>query len=485
MRNRWNDSSFLIHLIHLLHGALARRDGVFVHDGTSTNGQGITLQLICLYTIQSCLSLGSPFIISNLDVEAVSTNGYGIYATSGDGLSIASTLEGGNTITVNTKKVALNSFGTGMSIKNCSLNVESEEEGLYTTGYQGLTIEGGQVKVKTPNDYKGIKSVCGNITLSWTHPDDFIKASSYYVPNGFNICIAHGVLFKNGDDATQLFSGSIEDTRDGDGNVTSCAIDGLKLVMPVIENEDGTYVEQTGANDYKVSIDETLAPAAVIENVPGGNAAELAYQRILQVPSSEEDADAEIDGSLVNLYTICLPTAPDAHERLTYYTLSSTEGNVLSFSEVETPAAKTPYMVAAKGAEGIAWLFNLENIALWEDVSTNDVTVGNYVFKGTLTGMYNEDAEGLYILQSSGRWGQVPAGNASVYIPPFRAYIESVDGAPAHLRSAFDGAATGISKLRLVSQDGTETWHDLNGHRIAQPVKAGVYVKDGKKVLVK
>ena len=43
--------------------------------------------------------------------------------------------------------------------------------------------------------------------------------------------------------------------------------------------------------------------------------------------------------------------------------------------------------------------------------------------------------------------------------------------------------ATGIS--RVAAEDGNDTWYNLSGQRISAPTKKGLYIKNGKKVIVK
>ena len=46
-----------------------------------------------------------------------------------------------------------------------------------------------------------------------------------------------------------------------------------------------------------------------------------------------------------------------------------------------------------------------------------------------------------------------------------------------------DGETTGIN--RVVQEDGNDTWYNLSGQRISAPTKKGLYIKNGKKVIVK
>jgi hypothetical protein len=46
-----------------------------------------------------------------------------------------------------------------------------------------------------------------------------------------------------------------------------------------------------------------------------------------------------------------------------------------------------------------------------------------------------------------------------------------------------DDNATGIS--RVAAEAGNDTWYNLNGQRIGTPTKKGLYIKNGKEVIVK
>ena len=72
----------------------------------------------------------------------------------------------------------------------------------------------------------------------------------------------------------------------------------------------------------------------------------------------------------------------------------------------------------------------------------------------------------------------------TVYIPPFRAYIERTSSTRS-LDTAFDNNTTAINSIHTVSLDGTEQWFDLSGRRIAQPRQKGLYIQNGKKVVMK
>ena len=73
------------------------------------------------------------------------------------------------------------------------------------------------------------------------------------------------------------------------------------------------------------------------------------------------------------------------------------------------------------------------------------------------------------------------------YVPAHRAYIELISG--ARMFSLGDGDATGIVSMedgKGIKDDRTGTWYSLDGRQInGKPTSKGIYVKDGKKVVIK
>ena len=243
-----------------------------------------------------------------------------------------------------------------------------------------------------------------------------------------------------------------------------------------IDYAGGTVNEDE--NGYNVSLTEGTGSANPLPLDEDDELANLTYSRTLKAPG-ESEGDKTIDGKAAKLYTVCLPFEPLTGEAVRYYTLSSVKGTVLDFEEVVTPVANTPYLVAVFGNANFT-----ENCTDVDVTSTaiNSTTADGYTLKGTFTGLSNAKAAGKYILQDGSKWGQVPAENTAVYIPPFRAYIEGPSNDAREMSSSFGENATSINALRLVNSDGTERWYDLQGRRIEQPTKKGIYINNGKKI---
>ena len=250
----------------------------------------------------------------------------------------------------------------------------------------------------------------------------------------------------------------------------------LTVTEKAYSYDGGTVTEDQ--DGYDVSLDEGTGSAKPLPLGKDGELDELDYSRTLKAPG-EGKGDKTVDDEAVNLYTVCLPFEPVTDEGVKYYTLGSVEGTVLDFEEVETPAAGTPYLVAVTGSTNITESCTDLDVT---SMAISSTTVGGYTLKGTYSGLSNEEAQGLYILQNKGQWGMVTAANAKAYLPPFRAYIEGPADGARELGSSFGGESTGVTTLRTVDLDGTEHWYDLQGRRIAAPAKKGIFIYNGKKV---
>jgi ubiquitin len=230
------------------------------------------------------------------------------------------------------------------------------------------------------------------------------------------------------------------------------------------------YAAEHNLNGWDGTTGSTSSPGTPLKDL-------LAYSRTLTPPTAG-NADVTIGTTPAMLYTVCQPYAPPTAEGITYYTLGSVRGTTVHFTEVTTaPVANTPYLVAVTGNSDISVICHPTAAASQQIVSS---TVDGFKFTGTYTGLTNAEAVGKYILQDGNKWGVVPENNDAVYIPPFRAYIESNNGARLLSGTIGDDDATGIDTLRLTDADGTERWYDLNGRRIDKPTRKGIYIRNGK-----
>ncbi len=246
-----------------------------------------------------------------------------------------------------------------------------------------------------------------------------------------------------------------------------------------IDYDGGTITQDE--NGYTVIIydDFNAMPLPIDDD---GKIVNLTYNRKLEGPIPDY-FDKEIEGKAARLYTLCLPFAPKTTNGMKFYTLSAATATTLTFSEVPgTPVANTPYLVVITGnfdIEEYCYNYDVESMAIKSE------TKDGYTFTGTFKGLDNTAAVGKYILQPGGKWSIVPYGNAGVFIPPFRAYIIGPAADARVLNSDFVYDATTIQIIRTIDNDGTERWYDLNGRPVSKPFTNGIYIHNGKKVVIK
>lgn len=220
--------------------------------------------------------------------------------------------------------------------------------------------------------------------------------------------------------------------------------------------------------------------------------------------------------------TVCLPFA---------YTKKTDDGSFYAFSGIEkvgseyiatmtepgtsTLTANTPYLYKAKttGATDFS-----DTYAIPASITAGTTTSGDWKFVGTYTtqtwdsaptGIYGFSAQNANDGISQGEFVKV---GAYVRIKPMRSYLKYKDGTenysaargfsdvpstlseplPEKIKVRFvdaNGEVTGIGSLNTqtgeVSFD-SKAWYTLDGIRLAEkPTKQGIYVNNGKKVVVK
>ena len=186
------------------------------------------------------------------------------------------------------------------------------------------------------------------------------------------------------------------------------------------------------------------------------------------------------------VYSICLPYDQPLAEGLKAYELDEFNNGSLVFKETDGAviSAGKPYLITtSQSVDGMS----AENVTMYIGGNGNDKVVTDYTFCGTLKTITNEEAsqKGYLIMQSDKLWHPVPANNAAVNIPAGRAYLKPNNSNARAIKRTVLKDNDEVTYIKTIDYDGTATYYDLNGHRIGEPVKAGVYVKDGNKVVVK
>ena len=197
-------------------------------------------------------------------------------------------------------------------------------------------------------------------------------------------------------------------------------------------------------------------------------------------------------------YTTCLPYSIDIPRNVKAYTLDATSSQIFGFKEVETGtiAAYTPYVLIPSTSGQLLSATNVEVDVFTDATQLNSVTPtnSNFTLFGTMRYMEGDAAAGKYIMQykdNKSTWLSIDEGNAGydktnrACILPMRAYIAST-GSGARSYTATFTDIDGIIRTETFTLDDEDTViYDLQGRKVQGELQRGVYIVNGKKVMVK
>ena len=140
-------------------------------------------------------------------------------------------------------------------------------------------------------------------------------------------------------------------------------------------------------------------------------------------------------------------------------------GNVANFETAESVNANKPFLTTdAKEASELN--FTSKSIVATETLGTD--------FVGVYT---RTNVEGKYGIDGNGK---LHKGGADAYVNPFHAYLNVEDVTNV----AFDGSVTAINSIAADKVANTAVY-DLSGRRVNGKLQKGLYIINGKKVVVK
>lgn len=199
--------------------------------------------------------------------------------------------------------------------------------------------------------------------------------------------------------------------------------------------------------------------------------------------------------------TICMPFSLSGSpaymntifgEGWTAYAINSYDNGHLTFKSTTYMATTTPFLVYAPNAESHPDGVYLQNVSAgsynWSHTNINQ-TVGDATFKGTFAPIDAPGMEGKYGVTPK---GQIMNGNSSANIKAYHAYFELAT-APAKLTIEIDenDAPTLIGAVQMMEDNAAvydmmgRKVETLNGKVVSGQLPKGIYIVNGKKVIVK
>ena len=446
------------------------------------------------------MSLGKEGELLNATIMECNNHNLTIYGQSGgtgwlkaysaqyDGIhNVYYTQYSGNVLIFDGNNACINA--REFTILGGTLDVESGG-GAYgeieTTGTGNINIRGGKLWARC----KGLKTMIGMIILDYTNATDQIRAYSYQFQNGLEIADGKTLVDENG----TIWSGTLEVVNQiGFNNST------LKPVMGVTLTKEGNNVSATfdGTSTTTMSI-----PVDV-------NVTSVTYNRAFTMDKPS---------------TVMLPFSKDVNEigGGTFYTFGGVEKKNNKWEATMNKVtgsltANTPYLFVPAGtsltftggatlnttgggnclaSDTGGWEFHgTYTNKVWDEVETHD-----YGFAATSgKSADNQDVE-------AGQFVRLTTGASA---KPMRCYLSYVGG-PNQARALTRGAAATDEELpssiivRLVGANGettaigtidtktgemtfdSEAWYTLDGVKLSgKPTKKGLYINNGKKIVIK
>ncbi len=199
--------------------------------------------------------------------------------------------------------------------------------------------------------------------------------------------------------------------------------------------------------------------------------------------------------------TIYLPYDPEVEEGVTYYELTASDENSLTFTKVDNPEANTPYMYkkTTAGDMSVTNTSTSATFALGGDTSPHVGSgVNNYHLVGILTNSSIVESEGT---EAKAGYNQIVDSNAYYFkntdhkfyslnqrfnMKAFRCYLTTTNNSARQDVLSFsyeeNGEPTGVSFIESEDGNTVDVIFDLNGRRL-QNAKKGINIINGKKVI--
>ena len=371
----------------------------------------------------------------------------------------------------------------GQRLGTGTLNVTTEGAGQAIYAFRDLVINGGNVTARQNSIYSALYSLDniiinrGNvraqggsgavgiyakysITLGWTNPTDRITSNGFAKTEGYpgTISVKSGKTFTDG---TNIYT-------DATPSATLAALTDVTLMGVDV-------LEDAATNDV----------AALATRLDGKQTNIMLYGRTFWKDGDWNTLCLPFDVTIADS-----PLAGATVKKLTASTSNLTNGTLtLNFEdETTTLAAGTPYLIKWDGTSG-----TIEN-PIFTGVTISSTTSagvtsedGKVQFKGTYDQIsYNSTNTNILFL----------GANNTLYYPlngarigAFRAYFQLADGQQARsFVLNFGDEETGIVSTTDDTDDTDRAgaWYSLDGRKLdGQPTKRGMYINNGRKVIVK
>lgn len=350
----------------------------------------------------------------------------------------------------------------------------------YTTSEKnGWTVHGcstgagaysGTIKLEFVNNYYGNSYATTPTFSSLTETCNAVMTYRYANTNSnqakFTITINGGGTFPNGK-TKWTTTITTESTVFNDGTLKLIGVSAASSVTFKLTSTNGGYF---ALDDIVISTADQVTLRDDAANDVETKVADVTVGRTIQ-------------GGVWN--TLCLPfnagkntiaqATGNAVEDVSLRTFSGFSNNELTFAETDTITAGTPFLikVTKTSANPVFTLASLKG-----DATAQTVTYNGACMAGTLAPT-DIGTTGLFLTAG----GELKRASSSTTLKGLRAYF-TVPAGTTQARLMLDDGATVIDMVEAVAADGR--WYAPDGRRYStQPTRQGIYIKDGKKIIIR
>ena len=329
-----------------------------------------------------------------------------------------------------------------------------------------MTVTGGQLDATaTGTNAVGIltSSSHGDITLGWTNADDYIHASSYKVNQSGTVKIADGQSLYNG---SEVLSGTITDMSKLNG----------KTLRPY------KTITLADAADNSSAIREWNGSVADV-TLQGRTLYKDGYWNTLCLPFDVSTTSGPLAGD--NVVAMTLNTA---ESNLTGSTLT------LNFDAAPTTIpAGTPFIIKwGEQEEKTGYLGTIIENPVFTGVTIDNTdrsvtsSDGYVTFKGTYSPIVwdTENKSILFVGENNTLYWPTAGGHVNAC----RAYFDLGSASAREFVMNFDGENEVTSLPQPLQKEGSQAdaWYTLDGRKLnGKPTTKGLYIHNGKKVIIK
>ena len=389
---------------------------------------------------------------------------------------------------------------------------------IYWPANGALTINGGTFTAATPLYVKsGSLEINGGVFTANGEAKDYEYTVSGYASTGAAVVIenvggdeydAITSVAINGGEFTSVNNVAIQSVAAGKENIDAVTdfITGGKFSSDVTALCAKGYISEADANGvYGIVADPTyIAELTLVDGqfdaydfATDMTVDTLTYKRTFSglnwnafyVPFEIEMSE------LIEKYDIAYINDVNSYDNDNNGEIDEMKMEVIKITdENATLLANHPYLIRPKNEDAKAFSITLYDVTLF---AAQEVTLDctSMYTKFEVTGSYRRrtvaDLEGKLVLSGAGEWITMTEGTMN----PCRLIltITSREGSPVKISPAAAksicivtrGEIDGTTGIEGVEYESTDAIYDLSGRRVNEITKAGVYVVNGKKVLVK